>query len=167
MEKIEKTCSVCGKKFMDTHNGHGKRCNHCRHEAEKQKKKAAMTQATNPLYGALRHDEDGKPICNICGEAYHNLGIHIVRQHNMTISEYRKKFKLKPTTKLTSFSYQRERIKQMLNHPDALNSVKTANKDTEWFFKTRCKYCRHYSPSRRWCNLNNKLIKHIPECEAK
>ena len=164
MDIKEKICSVCGKPFKFT--SHYNKCNHCRYEESKLKK---PVPTYFPPYGGMKHDKDGKPICHICGYSYHNLGNHITRSHHISSADYKKRFGLKPITKLTSFDYQRNRISNILNNPDAIKTVKenATTKDKEWVFKIRCKYCRYYSASKRVCNFYNKLIKLIPDCEAK
>jgi len=45
-------------------------------------------------YGRIFYDFEGKPICHICGRAFHRLLSHVRQKHNLTAKEYKKKFGL-------------------------------------------------------------------------
>lgn len=53
-------------------------------------------------YGILSYDEDGLPICHICGHSFDRLGRHVSLKHDMTASEYKKMFGLMATKGLIS-----------------------------------------------------------------
>lgn len=64
--------------------------------------------------GAISLSKDGKSIqCHICGALKENLSLHI-RQHKMTVREYREKFGLSLNTRLVSESHRNASIERML-----------------------------------------------------
>ncbi len=44
--------------------------------------------------GILRYDNDGKPICEICGRSFHRLGRHVYQAHDMTARQYKEHYGL-------------------------------------------------------------------------
>ena len=58
-----------------------------------------------PEHGRIRHDENGKVICHICGRSYTRLGSHVKESHDMSIEEYKEKFGLCKRAKTTERSY--------------------------------------------------------------
>lgn len=47
-----------------------------------------------PSIGEVHYSKDGKPICHICGRAYHKLLSHVWQIHGMNEKEYKKEFGL-------------------------------------------------------------------------
>ena len=47
-----------------------------------------------PKFGEIKLNEDGKPICHICGKAYNKLMAHVWQIHELLEKEYKKKFGL-------------------------------------------------------------------------
>lgn len=43
-------------------------------------------------YGVIEYDEDGKPICEICGKAFKRVLTHARQKHDITEKEYKKQF---------------------------------------------------------------------------
>ena len=60
-----------------------------------------------PAPGTMKTDEQGKPICHICGRSYKRLGSHIKESHHMTIEEYKEKFNLCRSARTTSPDYSK------------------------------------------------------------
>lgn len=56
--------------------------------------KGAMVHHKLPAKGVIELDEDGLPICHICGLAIKKLMSHVRQRHNMTAYEYKIKFGL-------------------------------------------------------------------------
>ncbi|MGL5713356.1 MAG: MucR family transcriptional regulator [Paraclostridium sp.] len=46
------------------------------------------------MLGKLRFDNEGKPICEICGRSFNKLGQHVYNSHGMSAKEYKIKFGL-------------------------------------------------------------------------
>lgn len=44
--------------------------------------------------GVVYYDEDGKPICNICGKSFKKLISHVIQKHDMSGHEYKKLYGL-------------------------------------------------------------------------
>lgn len=47
-----------------------------------------------PNYGEVTYNEDGKPICHICGKAYNKILTHAWQVHKICAREYKEKFGL-------------------------------------------------------------------------
>jgi hypothetical protein len=47
-----------------------------------------------PKYGETKFDEQGRPICHICGRAFRKLLSHVWQKHDMTKREYKEQFGL-------------------------------------------------------------------------
>ena len=55
-----------------------------------------------PGYGEIKCDDDGKPICHICGEAYSKVLAHAWQVHEITAYDYKKEFGLDTTVGILS-----------------------------------------------------------------
>jgi hypothetical protein len=44
------------------------------------------------MYGEIEYDENGKPVCEICGKAFHRVISHIRQKHDMSEREYKLKY---------------------------------------------------------------------------
>ena len=55
-----------------------------------------------PPNGEIRYDDEGRPICHICGRAFDKLGQHVYNRHDMSADEYKEKFGLDRRVGLTS-----------------------------------------------------------------
>ena len=61
---------------------------------------------TLPDAGNVEYDDQGRPICHICGMALDKLMEHVRRKHHMTSEEYRRSFDLmRKKARLTSPKY--------------------------------------------------------------
>lgn len=47
-----------------------------------------------PPVGEIHYDDEGRPICHICGKAFNKLMTHVYYKHGMTALEYKKEFGL-------------------------------------------------------------------------
>lgn len=66
--------------------------------------------------GVLLSDLQGKKLlCNICGNTFDSLGLHIYKSHNMKAKEYKVKFQLSPQTALISDSVREKKQRHTLN----------------------------------------------------
>lgn len=45
-------------------------------------------------YGRVEYDEEGKPICEICGESFKRVTAHARQKHNVSAREYKQMFGL-------------------------------------------------------------------------
>jgi hypothetical protein len=52
-----------------------------------------MTTTTFGTYGEVEY-EDGKPVCKVCGRAFHRLMTHVRQKHGLTAREYKESFGL-------------------------------------------------------------------------
>lgn len=43
-------------------------------------------------YGIIEYDQEGKPICEICGKSFHRVLSHVRQKHDMNEKEYKIKF---------------------------------------------------------------------------
>jgi hypothetical protein len=50
-----------------------------------------------PPSGVIVYNDEGNPICHICGRAYKKLMGHVRQKHDMTAYEYKKEFGLNTT----------------------------------------------------------------------
>jgi hypothetical protein len=83
-------------------------------------------------YGIVEYDQEGKPICEICGKAYHRVLGHVRQKHQLTEKEYKKQFGFDVTNGICSKeSAERTRVKTKANfvkcikHNLLVNGVKT------------------------------------------
>ncbi|ABR10498.1 hypothetical protein MPMin1_gp68 [Microbacterium phage Min1] len=53
-------------------------------------------------YGILDRDDDGRPLCHVCGDARDQLATHARQTHGITAAEYRDRYGLGATTRLVS-----------------------------------------------------------------
>jgi hypothetical protein len=53
-------------------------------------------------YGVFVLAEDGRAVCHECRRAFHHLGGHVVRAHDMTAESYKQRHGLKASTGLIS-----------------------------------------------------------------
>ena len=58
-----------------------------------------------PPLGEIHYDEEGNMICHVCGRSFKKLSEHIRAKHHMTNGEYKKKFELNRTAKLTGTNF--------------------------------------------------------------
>ena len=83
-------------------------------------------------YGIVEYDQEGKPICEICGKAYHRVLGHVRQKHQLTEKEYKKQFGFDVTNGICSKeSAERTSVKTKANfvkcieHNLLANGIKT------------------------------------------
>lgn len=83
-------------------------------------------------YGIVEYNEEGKPICEICGKAYHRVLGHVRQKHQLTEKEYKKQFGFDLTNGICSKeSAERTSLKTQANfarcieHNLLVNGVRT------------------------------------------
>lgn len=59
------------------------------------------------MYGVVSYDQEGKPICELCGRSFHRLLRHVRVSHEMTPKKYRKMFGL-DNSGILSMSYAKK-----------------------------------------------------------
>lgn len=91
-------CSQCGKSI--TNRKYGGLCQGCYKYF-----KGGGKIHDIPAAGTIGYDDQGKPICHICGKSFVRLGSHIKESHGLTIAEYKERFGLCRGTKTTEKSY--------------------------------------------------------------
>lgn len=115
-------CSKCGILITG-----GKLCQTCR----KYQRNGGVWYIP-PKYGTVAYDENGKPICHVCGMACNKLIEHTKRKHGLNSQDYRKQFGLMDTTRLTSPEYS----EKMRIHAEDNKSYKE-NFKSSWSGETR------------------------------
>jgi len=93
---MSKVCEKCGLVIPS-----GRLCQTC----AKYKRNGGIWHPL-PAYGEVKYDEDGKPICHVCGMALDKLIEHTKRKHGLDTEAYRSKFGLmRKHARLTSPKY--------------------------------------------------------------
>ena len=82
-------------------------------------RKGGIIHAPSPK-GVITFDENNNPICHICGQAHKKLGGHIYWHHNMTVEEYKFRYKLNAIDKLTNPEYSDMMRQHVLNNPEVI-----------------------------------------------
>ncbi len=91
-----KVCEKCGLLIP-----RGRLCQTC----QKYKRNGGVWHQL-PAYGAVEYDDEGRPICHICGMALDKLIEHTKRKHGLNSEEYRAEFGLmRKNARLTSPKY--------------------------------------------------------------
>lgn len=92
-----KNCSLCGNEY----NSYGDYCVTCYAYLKRHPNGAYPI----PKEGEVLYAPNGDVICHICGRAYKRLGSHIKNHHQMSQTEYRDRFKLYRSTRLSNVDY--------------------------------------------------------------
>lgn len=58
-----------------------------------------------PPKGEIHYDKDGNILCHICGRGFKKLSEHLKFKHHISTSEYKEKFSLNRTAKLTGKNF--------------------------------------------------------------
>lgn len=69
-----------------------------------------------PSIGEITFDEQGFPICHVCGRAYKKLLMHVYQKHDMSEKEYKEKFGLDRTKGIVADSTKRKLQKSVKEH---------------------------------------------------
>jgi hypothetical protein len=73
-----------------------------------------------PAKGVIEYDEEGNPICHICGRASKKLMGHVRQKHNITAYDYKKEFGLNTTHGIMCESSVELARKRNLEHYDTV-----------------------------------------------
>ena len=46
------------------------------------------------MKGIIQYDNEGKPICELCGLSFDRIGLHVFYKHNLKMKDYKKQFGL-------------------------------------------------------------------------
>lgn len=68
---------------------------------------------------------DGKPICHICGKAFHRLMSHVRQKHGMTALSYKKTFDLNTTRGITSEESAKKSRDAVFKYPNIIEDLTT------------------------------------------
>ena len=58
-----------------------------------------------PPIGEIHYDTDGNILCHVCGRSFKKLTQHLKHKHRISTDEYREKFELNRTSKLTGINF--------------------------------------------------------------
>lgn len=96
-----RVCSICGITQKDSkiikNREAGMLCAKCY-----QRRKNNPTVYETPDYGTIGYNDEGKPICHICGKAYHKLMSHVHQIHEISAYEYKVEFGLETSKGIMS-----------------------------------------------------------------
>ena len=81
--------------------------------------------------------QDGKPVCHICGKAFHRLMSHVRQKHGMMAIEYKKEFDLNTSQGIISEESAKKSREAVFRHPEIIEGL-TAN-GVKSRFKKGCK----------------------------
>lgn len=87
-----KYCSLCGRTSNETRIVTSKGIHYCGKCYQRIRNASKVYEL--PPKGEIRYNEEGKPICHICGKAYSKLMSHVRQIHDMSAYEYKKEFGL-------------------------------------------------------------------------
>ena len=90
-----KECTKCGVKITS-----GKLCASCKNYI-----KRGGVWHEIPPYGEVHYDDEGKPICHVCGMSFDKLIEHTRRKHGLDSLTYRQTFGLMLSARLTGPDY--------------------------------------------------------------
>lgn len=95
-----------------------------------------------PAFGTVEYDDEGRPICHVCGMAFDKLIEHTKRKHGLDTADYRAEFGLmRKMARLTSPKYadkMREHVEEHKTHEVNFLPAQTGEK--------RGKRNGHWSP---------------------
>lgn len=86
-------------------------------------------------YGKLVFDDEGKPICHICGESFDRLNIHIRQRHGLYVSDYKRCFGLNVSRSLISKEQKCIMRQHTMNNYDKVVTVNLIVKGEKTRFK--------------------------------
>lgn len=124
-----KQCSLCGDILTKrTHNNkkYGKICGKCY-----QREKANSKIYDKPNIGEITYNEDGNPICHICGKAYKKVLSHAYHTHGILAYDYKVEFGLETSKGILS----KESRDLILENNDGINIDKMIEAGKKTRFK--------------------------------
>lgn len=121
-------CTVCGEPILKSVLKSRHICQAC----YQYERKGGIIHAPSPR-GVITFDENNNPICHICGQAHIKLGGHIYWHHHTTIAEYKERFRINTTDKLTNPAYTEVMREHVYSHPEVIhNNLKVAGEQTRY-----------------------------------
>jgi len=105
-------CTVCNENINKSVLKTRRICQAC----YQYERKGGIIHVPSPK-GVITFDENNNPICHICGQAHKKLGGHIYWHHKMTVEEYKFRYKLNATDKLTNPEYRDTMRQHVFNNP--------------------------------------------------
>lgn len=99
--------------------------------------KYEMEHPVNPIpkKGEVQYDNEGRPICHICGRAFKKLASHAFHTHNINAYEYKEKFGLNNNQGLISESTKKILQEHSKNNYDLVIKENLLNKGKDHRFK--------------------------------
>lgn len=99
--------------------------------------KYEMEHPVNPLpkKGEIEYDNEGRPICHICGRAFKKLASHAYYRHNINAYEYKEKFGLNNSQGLISESTKKILQEHSKNNYDLVVKENLLNRGKDHRFK--------------------------------
>lgn len=130
-----KKCNLCGKTSAQTRRiikskTHGHLCETCY-----QRERTNPITYTIPKYGEVAYSPDGKPICHVCGKAYHKILAHSWQVHNLSAYDYKKQFGLETSYGIMSEESTKLARKRVYENYDTSIKENLLEKGTETRFK--------------------------------
>ena len=89
-----------------------------------------------PEPGEIKLDELGRPICHICGRAFHKLLTHAKQRHKISAEEYKTKFGLNSGKGVVSGEFREKARQNVLDNYNVGVTENLINKGTKTRFKT-------------------------------
>jgi len=109
-------------------------------------------------YGKIEYDSEGKPICELCGKTFNNLGLHVWKDHNMKANDYKIMFGLDKKSGLLSHVTREKKSKATIANYDILikRNLLERGKNTRFYEKNKGRTKNMLSEQTR-----QRLIEHI------
>lgn len=85
----------------------------------------------------IRYNSEGKPICEICGQAFERVGAHVRQAHNISARDYKLKFGLDLGKGLCSKKSSQKSREAVEKYPHIIDDLVRLNHHTR--FKVGCK----------------------------
>lgn len=126
---MPKTCTHCNKPASPRHAG---KCRACYVYFA-----SGRTVHPLPPKGTVSYDDEGNPICHICGRSYAKLMSHAWQIHGVYSHEYKKEFGLYTTHSVMN-EQNKETIRKQTNARMDIIRENLINKGTSTRFKPGC-----------------------------
>jgi len=91
-----------------------------------------------PNFGEIDFNEDGKPVCHICGKAYNKVLSHVWQIHSINEKEYKKKYGLELYNGIMSESSKRIAKIRVFEHEDVVIKKNLIENGKNTRFKPNC-----------------------------
>jgi hypothetical protein len=130
---IMKKCELCDRTEKDTKiiSSNGQLlCQRCYQRKRRNKKIYPL-----PSYGEVKYNEEGNPICHICGESHSKLLAHVWQIHHLNEKEYKKQFGLELYNSIMSEKSKAIARQRALEHKEIVIDENLVNKGQNTRFK--------------------------------